>query len=116
MSCCVKEASVSYSIKNASSFPIKVTYVNNHSNNTAGSSVVIYVGSEVTLAVINKGKFRVSRFKEKDEQLSDFSKIDILLNNSVNSKTNFLKTSCWVYEKQEKRQANYLLTVTDADF
>ena len=112
---CEHEAQLTYKIKDETSAPLKIV-----STSTRGiakaDTFVVGVNEEVTIAVNGQGLNRVNKYKEKGEMLRDFSRMDILKNSKVLSKTNFLITERWTYKEKNAYTADYLLTVTDADF
>lgn len=115
MTSCEYEAQISYQIKNNSTAKLKIIY-SYKDNNVITDTVFSESNSIKILAVIGQGLNSVDYYKEKGDKLRDFSKIEIFQNDTLLSKTDFLKTDKWIYDEKDSHTAVYLLTVTDTDF
>ena len=107
---CEYEAQLSYKVANNTPSTIKIISEYTDSKTETDTSL-ISPNSVMTIAVIGKGLNGVRYYKEKDETLSDFSKIDIYKNDTTKAITNFLKTNRWT-----NHSADYKSTVATTDF
>jgi hypothetical protein len=112
---CEYEAQLSYKVKNNSTATIKVISTNTDSK-TSTDTFLISPNDQTTIAVNGQGLSRVSNYKEKNENLRSFSKMDIFQNDTTKSITDFLKTARWIYNENDKHSADYILTVLQTDF
>lgn len=112
---CEHEAQLSYKIKNDTSAPLKIIRTNTDGGVTT-DTLVLPPNDQITIAVNRQGIGNVWKYKENGEKLRDFTTMDIFKNDSVKSKTDFLKTERWVYKETDKYAAEYVLTVSPTDF
>lgn len=112
---CEYEAQFTYKVKNGTTSTIKVIRTNTDPK-IVTDTFQISPNDQTTIAINGKGLSRVSNYKEKNENLGDFSKMDIFKNDTTQSITNFLKTTRWSYNENNKHSADYILIVTPTDF
>jgi hypothetical protein len=112
---CEYEAQLTYKIKNSSTTPLKVICTNTDGIATT-DTFNIETGKETMIALIPQGIGLVKKYKETGTSLRDFSRMDIFKNDTIISRINFLNTARWQYVENSKYTADYLLTVTNADF
>jgi hypothetical protein len=111
---CEYEATYSYKIKNNSAAPIKVIRTNTNGRSSE-DTFIIDVTQQTVIAVNGHGISSVKNYETSDD-LHDITKIEISKNDTLQSKTNFLKTNRWSYKRNNSHNAEYLLTVNDSDF
>jgi hypothetical protein len=112
---CDYEAQLSYQVKNNTTETIKVISTNTYIK-TSSDTFLISPNDQATIAVNGQGLSRVSNYKEKNEKLRSFSKMDIFKNDTIKSITDCLKTERWIYDEKDNHSAVYTLTVSSTDF
>lgn len=112
---CEYEAQLSYKVSNNTTDTIKVLSINTESL-TAPDTFLISPNKQTTIAINAQGLSRVNKYKEEDEKLRSFSKMDIFKSDSIKSVTDFLFTKHWIYNENDKYRAEYILTVSEIDF
>ena len=104
-----------YKVTNGCSSAIQVVYQTAESNSTE-QTLSLEIEETATIYSDDVGIDKVSKYKQDGENLTSFEKMEATKNDTLKSKTDFLKTSAWGYEEKGKRKAEYTLVITDADF
>lgn len=112
---CENEANLSYKVRNDTSSILKVISINDKGKTTS-DTFLIPANDQQTIAINLQGTDDISNYKELNENLRDFRRMDIFLNETVPSTTDFLKSARWMYDEKNNRVADYLLIVTESDF
>ena len=112
---CEYEAQISYKITNKSVKRIKVLFIVD-SNQKKTDSVFVDVDKTELIKVEGQGLSTVDNYKEKNERLSEFSKISVYKSDTIESKTDFMLTTKWSYYENNSHSADYVATVIDSDF
>ncbi len=112
---CEYKAQLSYNVKNNTNTIIKVISTSTY-NKVSTDTVFIIPNSQAKIAVNSYGVGSVGKHKEVEETLRNFSKMDVFINDTTKSVTNFLLTERWIYEQTTKNRGSHLLTVSATDF
>lgn len=112
LSSCDYEAQISYKITNRSSYEIKIIY------NENGHDDTLRVDKDITelIAIHGHGLSSVDNYKETNDELSEFKRIDIYRIDTIKTVTNYIQTKNWIWQEKDAHSADYTAIVTDDDF
>jgi len=110
---CKKEAMLYYKVKNIASDSVLV--VRSYANSIASDTFYISYNQTMVVAVISPGNNHISKYRETGTRMSAFNYITIYKNFKP-ARTDFMQRSKWAYIEKGNKSADYLTTVTDADF